>query len=46
MATVTVRNLDDGVKQALRERAARHGISMEEEIRSVLGAAGRWSSSR
>lgn len=36
MATLTIRNLDDSVKQALRERAARHGVSMEEEARIVL----------
>ncbi|OCW57530.1 FitA-like ribbon-helix-helix domain-containing protein [Hoeflea olei] len=36
MATLTIRNLDDTVKQALRERAARHGVSMEEEARVLL----------
>ena len=36
MATLTIRNLDDDVKQALRERAARHGVSMEEEARVLL----------
>ncbi|MCY0093140.1 FitA-like ribbon-helix-helix domain-containing protein [Hoeflea ulvae] len=36
MATLTIRNLDDSVKQALRERAARHGVSMEEEARVML----------
>lgn len=36
MATLTIRNLDDSVKQALRERAARHGVSMEEEARVLL----------
>jgi len=36
MATLTIRNLDDSVKQALRERAARHGMSMEEEARVLL----------
>jgi plasmid stability protein len=36
MATLTIRNLDDEVKQALRERAARHGVSMEEEARVLL----------
>lgn len=38
MATLTIRNLDDSVKQALRERAARHGVSMEEEARVLLRA--------
>ncbi|MEM5471226.1 plasmid stabilization protein [Hoeflea sp. AS60] len=36
MATLTIRNLDDSVKQALRERAARHGVSMEEEALVLL----------
>jgi plasmid stability protein len=36
MATLTIRNIPDEVKQALRERAARHGVSMEEEARRVL----------
>lgn len=39
MATLTIRNLDDSVKQALRERAARHGVSMEEEARVLLRAS-------
>ncbi|CAH2395596.1 FitA-like ribbon-helix-helix domain-containing protein [Mesorhizobium ventifaucium] len=36
MGTLTIRNLDDEVKQKLRERAARHGVSMEQEARSLL----------
>lgn len=32
-----VRNLDD-VKRRLRERVARHGRSMEEEVREILRA--------
>ncbi len=36
MATLTIRNLEPEVKQALRERAARHGVSMEEEAREAL----------
>lgn len=39
MATMTIRNLDDDVKTRLRVRAARHGVSMEEEARSILRAA-------
>lgn len=39
MATLTIRNLDEGVKRELRKRAAEHGVSMEEEVRRVLGAA-------
>jgi len=39
MAQLVVRNLNDEVKQCLRERAARHGRSMEEEVRDILCAA-------
>ncbi len=37
--SLTVRNLDAATKQKLRERAARAGRSMEEEIRLLLRAA-------
>ena len=36
MASISVRNLDDDVKERLRVRAARHGRSMESEIRVIL----------
>ena len=36
MAQVIVRNLEDAVKRKLQRRAARHGRSMEEEIRDIL----------
>ncbi len=36
MASITIRNLDDTTKQMLRERAAQHGRSMEEEVRILL----------
>ena len=36
MAQVIVRNLDDSVKRKLQKRAAKHGRSMEEEIRDIL----------
>lgn len=36
MSTITVRNLDDDIKQALRERAAKRGVSMEQEVRAIL----------
>lgn len=39
MATLTVRNLDDDLKAALRVQAARHGQSMEEEVRHILRQA-------
>ena len=38
MASITIRNLDPEIKQALRERAAANGRSMEEEARLSLGA--------
>jgi len=39
MAAVTVRNLDDDVKERLRIRAAANGRSMEAEIRAILVSA-------
>jgi antitoxin FitA len=36
MAQLIVRNLDEGIVQELRERAARHGRSAEEEHRQIL----------
>lgn len=36
MASLTVRQLDDKLKTRLRLRAARHGRSMEDEIRVIL----------
>lgn len=36
MATLTIRNLDDAVRDALRKRAASNGRSMEAEIRKIL----------
>ena len=41
MAAVSIRNLDDDVKERLRIRAARHGRSMESEIRVILEDAVR-----
>jgi antitoxin FitA len=38
MASLTIRNLDERVKQNLRMRAAARGISMEEEARQALTA--------
>ena len=37
MASITIRNLDEGVKRRLRVRAAENGRSMEEEARDILG---------
>ena len=36
MASITVRNLDDGLKRRLRIRAAENGRSMEQEAREIL----------
>ncbi len=36
MAQFVVRNLEDEVKARLQRRAARHGRSMEEEVRDIL----------
>ncbi len=36
MASLTVRQLDDKLKRQLRLRAAHHGRSMEDEIRTIL----------
>ena len=36
MASITIRNLDDTLKQRLRMLAAEHGRSMEEEVRDIL----------
>ena len=39
MASITVRKIEDELKQRLRVRAAEHGRSMEEEARSILRSA-------
>ncbi len=39
MATLTIRGLDDDTKARLRVSAARHGRSMEAEVRSILEEA-------
>ena len=36
MASLTIRNIDDALKSRLRQSAASHGRSMEEEVRQVL----------
>lgn len=41
MAAVSIRDLDDTVREKLRVRAARHGRSMEAEMRAILTAAVR-----
>lgn len=39
MASLSVRNIDDDTVSHLRVQAARHGISMEEEVRRILKSA-------
>ncbi len=39
MASLTVRQLDEKLKRLLRLRAARHGRSMEDEVRTILREA-------
>ena len=39
MASITVRNLEEGLKRRLRIRAAENGRSMEEEARDILRTA-------
>jgi phosphopantothenoylcysteine decarboxylase/phosphopantothenate--cysteine ligase len=39
MASITIRQLDEDLKQSLRLRAARHGRSMEDEVRTILREA-------
>jgi phosphopantothenoylcysteine decarboxylase/phosphopantothenate--cysteine ligase len=39
LASLTVRQLDDALKRLLRLRAARHGRSMEDEVRVILREA-------
>jgi antitoxin FitA len=39
MASLSIPKLDDDVYEQLRQRAARHGVSIEEEIRQILKRA-------
>jgi antitoxin FitA len=39
MSQLTIRGIDDGLKRALRVRAAENGRSMEEEVRQILRTA-------
>ena len=36
MASLTIRNLEEPIKELLRIRAAHHGNSIEEEVRQIL----------
>jgi len=39
MSSITIRNLEPGLKERLRIRAAEHGHSMEAEARRILQSA-------
>lgn len=39
MAQIIVRNLEDSIRDKLRDRAQSHGRSMEEEVRDILRVA-------
>jgi len=39
VAQLIVRNIEEDVKKRLQRRAARHGRSMEEEVRDILRTA-------
>ena len=39
MPSLSVREIDDTVYDRLKMRADRHGVSLEEEARQILGAA-------
>ena len=39
MASITIRQIDEATKKRLRLSAAKHGTSMEEEVRRILRAA-------
>ena len=39
MAALSIRDLDDDIRDRLRVRAARNGRSMEAEVRSIITAA-------
>lgn len=41
MGSLTVRGIDEAVKDGLRLRAARNGVSMEAEVREILADAVR-----
>lgn len=36
MSNLTVRNVDEGVKYSLRQRATERGVSLEQQVRDVL----------
>jgi plasmid stability protein len=44
MASIVIRNLDQGLKARLRVRAAQNGRSMEAEVREILRNELNWES--
>jgi plasmid stability protein len=46
MASMTIRNLDEKLKARLRVQAAKHGRSMEDEVRDILRSALSTAASR
>lgn len=38
MGAITIRNIDDSVVSAIKRKAAAHGVSMEEEVRTLLAS--------
>jgi plasmid stability protein len=41
MAQVLIRNIDDAAMRRLKSRAARKGVSLERELRTILTDAAR-----
>jgi plasmid stability protein len=41
VAQVVIRNIDDEAMRRLKSRAARHGVSLERELRTILTEAVR-----
>jgi len=39
MANLSIRKLDGNIYKRLQERASRHGVSMEEEVRQIITRA-------
>ncbi len=39
MPSISVRKIDEDTLKRLRNRATRHGVSMEEEVRQILQRA-------
>ena len=41
MASITIRNLPDQIKESLRVKAAKHGVSLEAYLRTILQQASK-----